>query len=314
MLRPGVAMTLRHLDDEEPNRLLESGLAVIQEPAQPMQPPPPGMLFGGPGFELVYLFDQYRDQLRRVISGGKWETSPSSENRLIWTYESFVAERDAKDDIRNLAQAYRDASSALDTLQSKLKRSGWTVRGIPIGSIPNECRSSFDRHLLTLQYAGSAANSVAGKILNTLLWLRKLRWLSMCGAWEWPDGEPIESANAKYEIGRLSLEQLDHLAEAFEFIAMVADIVQEKGIPAKMKRPPQGGHPIDYPMKWLIVEARRVGIDAAALGKLIYERRNDLADFRGIGKTSLLKRLTAAWGRVPQSDPALQTTTVAHNL
>ena len=307
-------MTLRHLDDEEPNRLLESGLAVPKEPTQPMQHHPPAVLFGGPRLELVYLFDQYRDQLRRVISGGKWETSPSSENRLIWTYESLVAERDAKDDIRNLAQAYRDASSALDTLQSKLKRSGWTVRGIPIGSIPNECRSSFDRHLLTLQYAGSAANSIAGKTLNTLLWLRKLRWLSMCGAWEWPDGEPKESANAKYEIGRLSLEQLTHFAEAFKVIAMVADIVQERGVCAKMKRPPQGGHPIDYPMKWLILEARRQGMDVAALSKSIYERRNDLADFRGIGKTSLLKRLTAAWARVPQFDPALQTTTVAHNL
>lgn len=309
-------MTLRHLDDddEEPNRHLESGLAVPKEPTLPMQPPPTGVLFIGQRFELVYLFDQYRDQLRRVISGGKWETSPSSENRLIWTYESFVAERDAKDDIRNLARAYHDAWSALVTLQAELEASGWTVRGIPIGGIPNECRSSFDRHLSTLQYAGCAANTVAGKTLNTLLWLRKLRWLSMCGAWEWPDGEPKESADAKYEIGRLSLEQLTHLAEAFRFIAMVADIVQERGVSAKMKRPPQGGHPIDYPMKWLILEALRQGMDVAALSKLIYEHRNDLADFRGIGKTSLSKRLKEAWRRVTKADPALQPTTVAHNL
>ena len=136
----------------------------------------------------------------------------------------------------------------------------------------------------------------------------------MCEAWEWPDGEPKESADAKYEIGRLSLEQLTHLAEAFRFIAMVADIVQERGVSAKMKRPPQGGHPIDYPMKWLILEALRQGMDVAALSKLIYEHRNDLADFRGIGKTSLSKRLKEAWRRVTKADPALQPTTVAHNL
>jgi len=121
----------------------------------------------------------------------------------------------------------------------------------------------------------------------------------MCGAWKWHDGELKESANANYEIGRLSLQQLTHLAGAFELMAKVADVVQEKGVRAEMKRPPQGGRPIDYPMKWLILEARRQGMDVAALGKLIYERRNDLADFRGVGKTSLLKRLQAAWGRVP---------------
>lgn len=316
VLLPGVAMTLRHLDDEEPNRLLESGLVVLKEPTQPMQHPPPAILFGGLRFELVGLFDLYREQLRRVISGGKWEreTSPSFENRLIWTYGSFVAERDGKDDIRNLARAYRDARSALVTLQFELETSGWTARGIPIGSIPNECRASFDRHLLTLKYAGRAPNSVAGKVLSRLLWLRMLNWLSMCGAWEWHDGELKESANANYEIGRLSLQQLTHFAGAFELMAKVADVVQEKGVRAEMKRPPQGGRPIDYPMKWLILEARRQGMDVAALGKLIYERRNDLADFRGVGKTSLLRRLQAAWVRVPQSDPSLRTPTVAHNL
>lgn len=290
-------MTLRHLDDKEPNRLLER-----QHP--------------GLRFQLMGLFDLYRENLRCIMSGGKWDrgTKQSFENRLIWTYKSFVAERDGQDDIRNLARAYRDARSALVTLQFELETSGWTARGIPIGSIPNECRASFDRHLLTLKYTGRAPNSVAGKVLSNLLWLRTLNWLSMCGAWEWHDGELKESANANYEIGRLSLQQLAHFAEAFELMAKVADVVQEKGVRAKMKRPPQGGRPIDYPMKWLIREARQQGMDVAALGKLIYERRNDLEDFRGLSKATLTKRIQEAWRRVPQSDPSLQTPTVAHNL
>jgi hypothetical protein len=262
---------------------------------------------------LARLEAEYRVHLRHAISKGLWTPDAPVNEQLLWGYQQRLAEYEAKDELEALSNAYRTAAKVADDLRLKLQADGRLFEGIALPVAIEANLKECDAHFQTLQAARDAGTMTASSALQSLAWQDWLSWLFEKRAWEIL--APVEGGTQeRYRLDRVSMGDLERMAGVFRTVADLAEWVRTTGTNAVMQRPPRGGHPIDYPMKWLILEARRQGIDVAALGKLIYERRNDLANFRGLSKATLTKRINEAWRRVPQSDPSLQTPTVAHNL
>lgn len=294
------------LTRDEANQALEMGLVPLTVQNDQLVPIFPRRAM------LGLLLDDYRVHLRRKLSNGRWSVDSPVENQLIVGYQALLAEYDARDDLSSISMAYRAAVSSAHELRVAFEADGRLFDDLPLRIAIEQNEAACKRHASTIEAARSTGTTIAGSAINDFVWHKWLDWLSESGVWQ------IVEFNGKsaevYRIDKLSMANLTRLAHVFLTAAELADAVQDEVRRTTPAASPKGGRPIDYPMKWLIREARRQGMDVAALSKLIYERRNDLADFRGIGKTSLLKRLTAAWRRVPQSDPSLQTPTVAHNL
>ncbi len=262
---------------------------------------------------LARLEAEYRVHLRHAVSKGLWTPDAPVNDQLLWGYQQRWAEYDAKGELDTLSKAYRTAAKVADDLRFKLQADGRLFEGIPLPVAIEANREDCDAHFQTVRAARDAGTSFASSALQALAWQDWLGWLFEKRAWEII--APMRGGTQElYRLDRVSVGDLERMAGVFRRVADLAAWVLTTGTNAVMQRPTRGGHPIDYPMKWLILEARRQGMDATALGKLIYEHRNDLANFRGLSKATLTKRIKEAWRRVPQSDPSLQTPTVAHNL
>ena len=262
---------------------------------------------------LARLEADYRAHLRHAISKGRWTPDASVHDELIWGYQQRVAEYDAKDELEILGEAYRTAAKAADDLRLKLQADGRLFEGIPLPVALEANRKDCDAHFQTMQAAQNAGTKIASSALQALAWQDLLGWLFEKRAWE-IIGPAKGGTKEMYRLDRVSMGDLDRMAGVFRAVADLAEWVRTTGTNAVMQCSARGGRPIDYPMKWLIGEARRLGMDVDSLAVLLYERQNDLADSRGLGKATIKRRIKAAWGRVPQSEPCLQASTVAHNL
>lgn len=262
---------------------------------------------------LARLGADYLAQLLHDVSQGKLPTGSPVEDRLIWGYLRRAAEYEAREELRTLSTLYRKAASATDNLRHKLEADGRLYEGIPLPVAQERTQAAYDAHWTAIEAARQAAKMIASASLDTLVWMEWLDWLHEKGAWE-VVGEAKAATQWRYRPDRLSIADLEHLAHVFHRVGDLAHWLVSTGTVAAMKRPATGGRPIDYPMRWLIQQAHQNGIDAAALGELVYARQNDIPDFKGIAKENTKKRISVEWRRMAKSDHSLRTPPVAHNL
>ena len=285
------------LTRDEANQALEIGLVPLTVQNDQLVPIFPRRA------RLGLLLDNYRGHLRRKLSNGRWSVHSPVEDQLIFGYQSLLAEYDARDDLSSISMAYRAAVSSAHELRVAFEADGRLFDDIPLRIAIEQNEAACKRHASTIEAARSTGTTIAGSAINDFVWHKWLDWLYESGVWQ------VVEFNGKsaevYRIDKLSMANLTRLAHVFLTAAELADAVQDEVRRTTPAASPKGGRPIDYPRKWLILEARRQGMDVAALGKLIYERRNDLADFKGLSKSTLTKRIKEAWRRVPLADPSL---------
>lgn len=262
--------------------------------------------------KIGLLFDSYRQHLLQKISNGESSWDSPVERSLIWGYQALHAEYEARDELSSISKTYRAAASSANELRLAFESDGRLLDGIPLRIAIEHNIQACDYHAKMVDEARKDKTTIVGLAIDDFVWHKWMDRLYNDNVWE------VLEHNGKrldvYRLDKMSMANLVHVGHVFRVAADLADAVQAEVRRTTPRSSRQGGHPIDYPRRWLILEARRQGMDVAALGKLLYERRNDLADFRGLGKATLTKRIKEAWRRVPQSDPSLQAPTVAHNL